>query len=718
MSQPAPRRFVEVFPGLADVADDVLPEFSRSLPFHPLPFLQELLLAAERKQQNEWNRAGLTALEAVSVGLLRELQAARALFGDESSLLFDWVKLAIARFVARAAFDTGDLARTHEWLIRAVAVEEYCGDGEYTFDFSLLAGALAAPQELVGALVTDAVLDWLVTLFAHSTRSGDLLSHAREIFPVPGKMVSAGIFSRASFPGLVLDVLIQRAQWAARYQPQDAQAAAAPLLALLDAGILSEGDRAGIELFLATNTYPFAGEPQAERARRALATYFDSYSAGNRLLLRIASCWGDSARLRAIHPQLLEDLASIRTERAQQAASPTEALLRAGQSFRMLQPVLRAYAESGDAASVVEMLAAWSGDVSAQSLVQAPLLAVPSHPVGTLWVSGETVAPRDTTPKEIFGDFLAALNAFLDVTILFGDQPSLRPTQRGGMHPHPEHGRRFEAESTRLLRLDALSEFSTPLPDRLVLAPGLTVPVQPLLLRHRGHNAALSVSLREPLPARPLRHVALLGDNTMSSPFELDAVTSILERAGVAVDRISPTADAFKLAYSDTRYDALWVAAHGEYRSFQLERSALVLGEGESEELSLDDLAALPAPRGDRRLLVLNVCSGGHSATFGGPLGVGLGPVLAGQSQAVVSHLWPVGFQFAGAFGVLLADALVCLKDHLGAYGEAMRVVLAGREAMLQRLALLPNAAPVAERLHEGIDVGNIASWGAPTLLI
>ncbi|KFE60980.1 CHAT domain-containing protein [Hyalangium minutum] len=717
MSQPAQRRFVEVFPRLADVAEDVLPEFARSLPFHPLQFLQELLLAAELKQQNEWTRAGLTALEAVSVGLLRELQAARALFGDESRLLFDWVKLAIARLVARAALDTGDLARTHEWLIRAVAVEEYCGDGEYTFDYSPLAGALSAPQALVGALVTDAVLDWLGTLFAHSARSGDLLSHAQEIFPVPGKMISAGIFSRASFPSLVLDMLMQRAQWAARYQSQDAQAAAAPLLELLDSGILSEGDRAGIELFLATNTYPFASEPQAERARRALATYFDRYSAANRLLLRIASCWGDSARLREIHSQLLEDLASIRTERAQQAASPTEALLRAGQSFRMLQPVLRAYAESGDAASVVEILAAWSGDVSAQPLVQVPLLAVPGHPVGTLWVSGETVAPMDTTPKENFGDFLAALNAFLDVTILFGDQPSLRPRQRGGgMHPHPEYGRRFEAESIRLLRLDALSEFGTPLPDRLVLAPGLTVPVQPLLLRHRGHNAALSVSLREPLPVRPLRHVALLGDNTMSSAFELDAVTSILERAGVAVDRISPTADAFKSAYSDTRYDALWVAAHGEYRSFQLERSALVLGE--SEELSLDDLAALPAPSGDRRLLVLNVCSGGHSATFGGPLGVGLGPVLVGRSQTVISHLWPVGFQFAGAFGVLLADAHVRLKDHLDAYGESMQVVLAGRESMLQRLALLPNAAPVAERLHEGIDVGNIASWGAPTLLI
>ena len=716
MNSPTRATFEQVFPSLAGIVDDVLPSMARDLPFHPLMFLQELILGSEKRQGQARHAAGVAALEAASIELLRDIRAARVSY-PQGSLVLDWARLAVATSVAVAAFETGDLARTHEWLLRAVLVEEYRGDGDYTTDYTCLNGALSSPEQLVGALVTDAVLLWLTTLFSHGWRSGDLIDHAKNVFHVLPKMLSAGILLRASSPALVLDALIMRAQWATRHQPQDATSAAAPLLELLGSPLRIGTDRARIELFLATNTHPFAAEGQAERASRALTSYHTTYDAAERLQLRIASCAGAPTRLREIHGQLLEDLAAVRAERGRQAATPTESLLRAGQSFRLLQPVLRAYAEAGEIASAVEVLAAWSGNPSASRLVQSPLLAVPTHPVGTLWSAGGVMAPRDARPKETLGAFLDALNAFLDVTVINGDQPSpLRPPQREALFPHPKQGSRFEAESGRLLRLDALAELDKPLPNTLVLAPALVVPVQPILLRDVGHKAALSVSLRESSPARRLRRVALLGENTMTSGLELDGVASVLERAGVVVDRLPATASDFTSAYSGLGYDAIWIAAHGEYDSFQLERSALVLDR--DEELSLDELAALPLPRGDRRLLVLNICSGAHSATFGGPLGVGLAQVLAGPSQSVISHLWPVRSEFAGAFGVMLSDSLVRLPDHLDAYADTMQAVLGGRESMLQRLSSMPGGRSVAERLHEGVEVENIVNWGAPTLLI
>jgi CHAT domain len=267
-------------------------------------------------------------------------------------------------------------------------------------------------------------------------------------------------------------------------------------------------------------------------------------------------------------------------------------------------------------------------------------------------------------------------------------------------------------------RFDALSNLPRPLPASLVLVPGHTVPIQPLLIRELGHAAVLNVSMKEPAPPRPIHRAALFGEDgerSFSSLLEIRAIEALLRSRGVDVTRFSSTAEEFKKAYADPAFDLIWVAGHGEHRAYRLEESAVVLGD--KQAILLDDLAVLEAPAGSRRALVLNICSGGMSATLGGPLGLGLGPVLAGPTQSVFTHLWPVEWQFAAAFGGLLILELTKGLDHLAAYAAAIETLLRGREATATALGEAPELTVIADRLSDHVDLSNVLSWGAPVLL-
>ena len=94
--------------------------------------------------------------------------------------------------------------------------------------------------------------------------------------------------------------------------------------------------------------------------------------------------------------------------------------------------------------------------------------------------------------------------------------------------------------------------------------------------------------------------------------------------------------------------------------------------------VSLRDFAELPAPKGDRRLLVLNACDSATAASLGGPSRVGLAGIGAGTTQAVIAHLWPVRWIPAACFGVLLATGLVRNKSFLSAFRYAVKMLQSG----------------------------------------
>lgn len=325
MTTKAPK-LAEIFPSLAVHARRQIPRTLPGidgdpfdLPFHAMLFLQELLLAAESTQKDMQSHSGLAALERISLTILEEVKTARSFEASEEPFL-KWVRLSVATFVANAAFETGDIGRTHEWLMRAL-VEDYRNGEENLTETDTLCGALAAPQKFVGSLVTDAVLKWLETLFSHGFRSGDLRDLADQMFDVAEKMVAEGVVRLASFPGLAARMMLARAEWSTRYRQSDSASATAHVIAALNSGNLSPEDTAAIDVFLPAD---------ATLAVFLLASHRKVLTPDQRFKLRLRAANGEAVKLRQMHGQLLADIKDLRLIRERSAKTPTEAMLRAG----------------------------------------------------------------------------------------------------------------------------------------------------------------------------------------------------------------------------------------------------------------------------------------------------------------------------------------------------------------------------------------------------
>jgi CHAT domain len=316
------------------------------------------------------------------------------------------------------------------------------------------------------------------------------------------------------------------------------------------------------------------------------------------------------------------------------------------------------------------------------------------------------------------GAVVSAANRFLNTTIVFrhGTEDLVAPAGSPG-DPNPAFGDEFSDVVCRHLRLDAVTDLA-PHPQSLVALPGLPIPLQAVFAQELGWTPMLNVSFREPAPPRAFRQVVLLGDGaTGTSTWELDIVEEQFVTAGATVQRVDPTRANFEAAYIDADVDVLWLASHGFFDHYQPDRSALHLGPG--EELELDELVDLDVPIGGQRLLVLNTCDAGMSATLGGLTGFGLGPAIAGPHQAVVSNLWAVYALTAAAFGAELAASLARGSSIGASFTAALSMLAGGRDAIS---AVLQTCGPTARPLQAAVaqaklPYDNLECWGAPTLM-
>lgn len=92
---------------------------------------------------------------------------------------------------------------------------------------------------------------------------------------------------------------------------------------------------------------------------------------------------------------------------------------------------------------------------------------------------------------------------------------------------------------------------------------------------------------------------------------------------------------------------------------------------------------------------MLNSCKSAVSAGLGGPSNIGLASALADSGQAVISHLWPVGWKESAAFGGLLALGLAgANRTFASAYAYAVDTQAAGGGDVDAQLRLHPRTVP------------------------
>jgi hypothetical protein len=198
--------------------------------------------------------------------------------------------------------------------------------------------------------------------------------------------------------------------------------------------------------------------------------------------------------------------------------------------------------------------------------------------------------------------------------------------------------------------------------------------------------------------------------------FEIEALRHVFDRAAVNVEIVSPdddqSADAFRTFYENPEFDVVWIMGHGEHDALTPHEAGLRITE--DLVVSLPQILNFVIPTTERRLLVLNVCSGATPTVFGGLHRLGMAPLLTSRHQATISHLWMVNPTVAATFGAFLAAGLVEGRGFFDGYTSALRTLHLDRADIrdLLRSQLSPELGLVA-RLEANIDFNNVLHWGS-----
>jgi hypothetical protein len=237
-----------------------------------------------------------------------------------------------------------------------------------------------------------------------------------------------------------------------------------------------------------------------------------------------------------------------------------------------------------------------------------------------------------------------------------------------------------------------------------------------MLATEAGAPAAQEVSLRQSLPDRGIKRVAVWPGSTMHAGFEVEALRRVADTAGWDLDvgNGGDDPEQFISFYERDDADLLWVIGHGEHSPYRLEESGLAFGD---RLISAEQLLNVPTGSGERRLLVLNVCSGAASQVRGGLARVGLSHEIVGPAQQVIAHHWPIGMYTGLAFGAKLALELMA-SPSAEAYSATIRGLRSPTELLRELIDRLGPDLGIHERLaNQKAQIGNFMSWGAPVLL-
>jgi hypothetical protein len=343
------------------------------------------------------------------------------------------------------------------------------------------------------------------------------------------------------------------------------------------------------------------------------------------------------------------------------------------------------------------------------------LWLVPSHGDGYLANVSSELCMLDRDSQAALVSLTQTANRFLGTSVSVRGTPSddLYIPERFGVPSHLESSNfRLALESTyfpseiKAFILDNSNQIK-----RQIILPSKPHPIQALQLAVLGTTWPLAASFSLPLPDSKIHKVAIWSTgNLMGQQFELDLIQIIFENHGAVVEIFTNNGlneKTFSQVYADPDYDILWVISHGEYDHFSPKNATISLDH--EHQVSVDELFEIPTKRTHRRLLVMNICDGATHPGEGALPRIGFAATLASDSQATISHKWPVASIPAAMFGVVLAFHLsrkTCFFDAYKSAIDDLRNSTHNLDFNEELIDLIRNACPsFIDRLSQNYDL-------------
>jgi hypothetical protein len=559
-------------------------------------------------------------------------------------------------------------------------------------------------------------LEWASAAYWYCRSTGDLdeiaASQLGRILPIA---LTAVEIPDRDIERHSVEAVLQVAQWALRHEPGVSETASRALARVARDATRRRSVRGKAAMGLAMGLAEAAGLDRADTARFVLSEFADLPQGHERFVLLTATADGDADILATI----LDDLVAAAREHSDhihRTASPIGAMHAHARMFGLGAKAIVPLVSAGRLEEARQILQAWLGLPEVRPDLAWILI---NAEFGAVWAFMDRVV---TVSSEIgtFDALVDAMNPALGLRISNATGGTgLSPDLQLDGRPSPADAASFEAAIQARLRIEQGCEVLSAADQcggALVVASWMPVPIAALSLRACGTALPLASSLRVPCTDRRRARAALWTAGVPSGKIETDAVASILGAGSIDCQVFDSdlSVDRFRQVYEDETYDLIWVAAHGVSGGIWPEDAALALDRAHT--VSFSELIDFSVPDTERRLLFLNACSMGESAIFGGLAGFGIAAGLAGPSQAVIGHLWPVDDLAAAAFGLLLAAELAAGQRLFEAFASALH---ARAEAGPDLAAALGNlglpAAPLREKVASSHDdFGNFLRWASP----
>lgn len=662
---------------------------------------------------------GLPEFLRFAEGLRDDLDAAKATVRTDA----ETANLKAARFAvsvppAHVTMAQGVHGDCYGWVLWGASLEHQFNArlNRAIYELPFFDGAHAAMNRIADGFM----LDWIATTYLLAVKFGGLDELTRLYFEKCFGVAFAG-FARMDLVGAV-QALSSLVNWATKFaHPAEAELVGLVVRLIAPDGLPSRF-RTTLAFTLTTVAARFTDRTPEQWARYILDEMADQLIEHEKLQL-LAVAMSSPAKWAEMRDEILgetrklSDFYRAQSDDAVAAATALEARV------AILYPLIFNLTEFGTTDDLIDLLWAWYGDErgGAERCDGNVLVIATAHGPGVtyLWPGGRwTVPPGD---GETIQQLLDALSAALHEVFRgpAGDRIVEFNERMAGVPAFEEGARVAEA----VARHYAIDDLRPHLPEDFrprsaLILPAHRDPLQAMIGEALGYVVPLEASLQRARPMRPVRSISIWPGATNLTEAEVQLLCCIGRASGWAVEIAGGALDAqaFERFYSNPDPDVLWVIGHGEQSPFRVEESGIILED--RSLLPISRIASWEVPGGDRRLLVLNICSSGSVQNRGGMARVGLGHWLTSDRQAVVGHQWPVdpfaALAFAGSFGARLTDLPITEAFHSAI--ELMR----NQGELLARLENLDPSLQAIDRLRAdrfAEHLANVLNWGCPVLL-
>lgn len=630
---------------------------------------QQMLSTTSTADLSEW-----------TMRFFHDVAALKLTLTDPSDVVFaDFLRFLLATGALSHCVGTGQMSRAYDWLALclnddAAVDEERLG---FSSTFDRLASFLASTHGSLKRNAANTICTWTWLAYTYCSSMNSL--HELAFSALHGCREAI----KRHYPDQeAVKALSAMAFWSIDYAPELREAIAIELESLYANG--TSKNSASLAVALATSLGNATARGQAgwlaecERVWDLLEPY-------------------EQFRIQILR---MRDLAVFDQDRDrlfklfEAFQAPSDAPIAAAEQFMernasQLGPLITQLIRAGRSHDALAVLIGFYGVASLRN-VDDVLFCVPFTTKGALWAHNERVCEA----SQLVGGFDSAMKTLKDALGLsFGSRDEPTPIDRYGV-PNEALGHSLVEATADLLALNSidLEAFDSDLP--CMIFSSSPFPHQATILARRGRTWPLAISFKKRQPNRLISKIAIwqhgglaLAEqeaNGLRMLFESAHVQVILEQGGSDSDH-----ERFIALYEDPSFDLLWVTGHGKHVAFAPDENSLgIYGLVADVGIKATSLVNNVPESEKRRLLVLNVCDGAKPTGYANGLPrLSIAGLCTSDRQAVISHLWPLHFVPACAFGLTLGVMLSRHGDYFSAYCETVRLLMSGNDAVADSLA-------------------------------